>query len=246
MDTLTVRIEKGDREVIAGRLSSSSDGSQSSSSSSSGASSSSSTSSGSSSSTDTTSSTSSPAPLEYSDISDEDLPPPAPAVPHPDIVAELRLPKTPEPLFIFETSGSIPVRMLSVISTMCGGMRSQILTELSERSKLCSTRQDFLTLVQHLLQKIDGLVKTCRKAAVDYHRYRDTENSVVNRRKFSVYKRVAVWRDGIRMVIATVRTETEWSERIRQKFWRRLLLANRNSFYCCNMVSTFPAEDLIN
>ena len=71
MDTLTVRIEKGDREVIAGRLSSSSDGSQSSSSSSSGASSSSSTSSGSSSSTDTTSSTSSPAPLEYSDISDD-------------------------------------------------------------------------------------------------------------------------------------------------------------------------------
>ena len=199
---------------------------------------------GSSSSSSSSSESSGPGP--YSDISEDEFPPPAPKVPHPDIVAEIKTPRAPELLYSFESSGSVPVRLLEALSGACVQMRTQVLTTLSGRSRSCSTRQDFLDLVEYLLQEIDQLVKKCRKAAVEYHRTLDVGSAVVNRRKFAVYKRVAVWRDGVRMVLTTLRSQPAWDEKTRLKFWRRLLLANRNSSYCCDMVSTFSADDLIN
>ena len=173
MDHLTITVEKGDREVIASRSDSSSSSSSSGSSDSS-----------------PSSSDSSSSPGPYSDISDDDLdmPPPAPKVPHPDIVAELKTPRPPDILYRFESSGSIPVRLLHVVSSVCEQRRTQILTSLAEKSKSCSTRSEFHVQAEHLLKAIEELVKICRKAAVQYHLTLDVGSAVINRRKFAVYK----------------------------------------------------------
>ena len=181
--------------------------------------------------------------LHYSDVSEDDLPPPAPAVPHPSVVASMMEPQKPAIETVFRTSGPVPARLLNTLSALNRRKREVLLLELGERIRVCSSRDEFLSLLEKLISGITDIIRGSRKAADTFSSDRD--RATVNKQRFAVYKRADVWRKAIQLVSKTVKAEQSWSEEIRCKYWKRLREANRSSFYCCNLIETFPSEEIV-
>ena len=199
------------------------------------------------SSTTSSSDSSGPSPvpeLKYSDISDDEIPPP-PTVPHPDVLRRLcELTELPEYKFA-RPHAPVPSALLTLVHRDCSRRIPAIMRKLQENASTVGNSASFQAMLVAHRRNITGLIRTVRTTAVRYLKNSEVSKSELDTIKFALFKRLSVWRDQVDSVIQISERQSGWSEERRQMLWRRLLAASRWRMAALQIRDTFSDRDIL-
>jgi hypothetical protein len=187
---------------------------------------------------------SSPAQLVYSDISDDEIPPP-PTVPHPDVIRGLNEP-TERPEYQFSRPlAPVPSALVTWVQRDCGKKIPILMKKLLDSAARVGDGQSFRNLLAAHRKDITLLIRIVRNTVVRYLKNNESTKSELDSIKFAFFKRLAVWRDQIDNVVKLSERQPGWSEERRQMLWRRLLAASRWRMMGLQMRDTFFQRDIV-
>jgi hypothetical protein len=181
----------------------------------------------------------------YSDISEDEEVPPPPSAPHPDVVQRLaEISERPEFQFA-RPNASIPSALISLVQRLCQKKIPEVMKKLQEDATRVEDSKSFKKMATDHRDLITDLIRAVRAISVRYLKNVTMSKSQLDSIKFSLYKRLAVWRDQIDSVIKIAERQSGWSETRRQMLWRRMESASKWRMIGLQIRETFFIENLL-
>ena len=184
--------------------------------------------------------------VEYEDItsSDEEAPPPSPPrTPHPSVCEKLRHPDPPAAgdWFPFEPTADVDRGTMATASAENEAAVEGLNLTLVRLAADCTTLDGFVRMLRAHLAGVTALLGTNRTSVTRMLRARGFPTGVISRNKYVAFKRVAVWRDTLKVLLEMVTDESaHW--KMRKVYWHHLEVAQRASWYCCHILFTLGEE----
>ena len=184
-----------------------------------------------------------PAPI-YSDISDDDVPPP-PTVPHPTVIQKLDE-VTERPQYDFSrTLAPVPSALIALVHRDCKKKIPVLMKKLVQSASGVGDVTSFRKILSDHRKDITLLIRIVRVTAVRYLKNSGSTKQQVDSIKFALFKRLGVWRDQIDSVIRLSEHQSGWYEERRKMLWRRLQAACRWRMMGLEIRDTFRREDIV-
>ena len=183
--------------------------------------------------------------LQYSDISDDEGVPPPPSAPHPDVIQQLvKISDRPEFTFA-KPKATVPSALIALVERVCRRKVPEVMTKLQEEATRVEDSESFKKMATEHRNLLTELIRAVRVLSVRYLKNLAMPKSQLDSIKFSLYKRVAVWRDQVDSVIHIAERQSGWSEARRQMLWRRMVSASRWRMIGLQLRETYDEEDIV-
>ena len=180
----------------------------------------------------------------YSDISEDDVPPP-PTIPHPDVIRRCgELSERPQYEFASPTT-PVPSALISLVHRDCTKKIPVLIQKLQDVASRVGDIETFRSMLTDHRREITILIRIVRSTAVRYLKNSEATKSQLDSIKFSLFKRLAVWRDQIDNLSILAGRHSGWSEERRQMLWRRLEVACRWRMIGFQIRETNRDEDIV-
>ena len=162
------------------------------------------------------------------------------------LLKELQKDSAPGTMIVFHETEGLVKETLQLLQGSNGRKACVYNFMFTKELKKVKTLQDFVRALSAHILNIDTLVRLNRKEATEDLRRRGVPKGRLSRNVFAIRKRVAVWKDAIKSVEAMAKQDgATWTEGYRSMLYRRLIPAERNSWYCSHIVKTVQDRSTI-